>query len=358
MPLSGICILCSTDWVRGPAGAAWTGVAVVTWFVGAFTRGSLMQRGGAIFWGVVTGIGLLYVAALASALTQPLSTLQKIAMLLDPVHATGASGPPLPEKSYGAMCAFSLQNLSGHCDIFILAHVFGWIAKALMFRDALVSVVLSILFELMEYTFEYLQPNFAECWWDHWLLDFLLCNGVGIWVGHVLLRATRSREYNWCGFTVADREKGLFGFSLNSLRRSELARDPRRAAALMGLCAWIMAIDLNAFFLKYMLRVLPSSPLNAIRLLLMALLGAAAMREYYASIVEGGTFGPSGTLALVGTLLETVVVLKFSADVPEWQSARMPTHVAIAWGCVAAAVSGVCIVTYVLPRFNVKSKKN
>lgn len=34
-------------------------------------------------------------------------------------------------------------------------------------RDEMLCWVLSILFEVWEYTFEHMLPNFAECWWDH-----------------------------------------------------------------------------------------------------------------------------------------------------------------------------------------------
>ena len=37
----------------------------------------------------------------------------------------------------------------------------------------------SILFELIEFTFDNWLPNFAECWWDHLLLDVLGCNLLG-----------------------------------------------------------------------------------------------------------------------------------------------------------------------------------
>jgi hypothetical protein len=37
-------------------------------------------------------------------------------------------------------------------------------------------------------SFVFIQPNFAECWWDHWILDFALCNMAGIVLGHLVLR--------------------------------------------------------------------------------------------------------------------------------------------------------------------------
>jgi phosphatidylserine synthase 2 len=31
------------------------------------------------------------------------------------------------------------------------------------------------------------MPNFAECWWDHIILDVLVCNALGIFLGHVFI---------------------------------------------------------------------------------------------------------------------------------------------------------------------------
>jgi len=28
-------------------------------------------------------------------------------------------------------------------------------------------MVISLMFEVMEYTLEHQLPNFSECWWDH-----------------------------------------------------------------------------------------------------------------------------------------------------------------------------------------------
>ena len=47
-------------------------------------------------------------------------------------------------------------------DEFVIAHTIGWIFKHIMIRDWRMSLVLSFVFELMEYSFEWVQPNFAE----------------------------------------------------------------------------------------------------------------------------------------------------------------------------------------------------
>jgi phosphatidylserine synthase 2 len=52
-------------------------------------------------------------------------------------------------------------------DIFVVAHVLGWYAKAIVLRDYWFCWILSVLFEIMEYSLQHQLPNFAECWWDH-----------------------------------------------------------------------------------------------------------------------------------------------------------------------------------------------
>jgi len=39
--------------------------------------------------------------------------------------------------------------------------------KTLILRDWWLCTVISIMFEILEYTLEHQLPNFSECWWDH-----------------------------------------------------------------------------------------------------------------------------------------------------------------------------------------------
>ena len=45
--------------------------------------------------------------------------------------------------------------------------------QALIVRDVWLASVVSVGFELMEYTLECQLPNFGECWWDHVSASFL-----------------------------------------------------------------------------------------------------------------------------------------------------------------------------------------
>ncbi|MED6253480.1 Phosphatidylserine synthase 2 [Ataeniobius toweri] len=49
----------------------------------------------------------------------------------------------------------------------------------------------------------HLLPNFAECWWDQVILDILLCNGGGIWLGMTVCHFLEMRTYCWASINVA-----------------------------------------------------------------------------------------------------------------------------------------------------------
>lgn len=53
--------------------------------------------------------------------------------------------------------------------------------------------------------FMHLLPNFAECWWDQVILDILLCNGGGIWLGMTVCRFLEMRTYHWASIKYVTR---------------------------------------------------------------------------------------------------------------------------------------------------------
>ena len=55
------------------------------------------------------------------------------------------------------------------------------------------------MFEFLEYSLEHQLANFSECWWDHWILDVIICNGGGTVVGLLTLRYLEMKTYNWRG---------------------------------------------------------------------------------------------------------------------------------------------------------------
>jgi hypothetical protein len=57
--------------------------------------------------------------------------------------------------------------LQDKLDLFVATHFFGWWLKTVVLRDWWLCTVLSVMFEVLEYTLEHQLPNFSECWWDH-----------------------------------------------------------------------------------------------------------------------------------------------------------------------------------------------
>lgn len=56
---------------------------------------------------------------------------------------------------------------------------------------------ISAMWEITEVQFAHLLPNFVECWWDALILDVIICNGIGIWVGLRICKLMEMREFKW-----------------------------------------------------------------------------------------------------------------------------------------------------------------
>lgn len=82
-------------------------------------------------------------------------------------------------------------------DVHFFAHFLGWFAKMIIMRDWYVVWACSLVFELLELTFLYWLPNFAECWWDSLLLDVFGCNLLGSLIGYWFLKFFGVTEFHW-----------------------------------------------------------------------------------------------------------------------------------------------------------------
>lgn len=112
-----------------------------------------------------------------------------------------------------------------------------------IFRDWSFCLILSVAFETVELSFQWLVPELRvtvqhplfdlfglanvtisiffrrvgtvktqcergqECWWDSIFLDVLLSNMVGMAAGYTLLRVFRSVTYNWLDVTLKEDEE-------------------------------------------------------------------------------------------------------------------------------------------------------
>ena len=197
-------------------------------------------------------------------------------------------GVPLPERSYAVDCSLYTPNHPVSMfnnlretifDEFILAHLIGWFLKYLMLRDVYICLASSVLFEFLEITFEHHLPNFAECWWDHILLDGIICNGLGIYFGWLFLNFLKMEKFDWMSFEYVDftekngeKKKKLVWNYLSSFRHF---------CGTSFVILTLGLIELNAFFLKFVLWTVPTNPLNFWRAIFWWVSGIPGTKEFY-----------------------------------------------------------------------------
>lgn len=288
-------------------------------FCAEHLRDTLFIRPHPALWRFVTGVGLFYAMFFAFLLFQDVDFIRKTLM---PQLDSTITGERPVQKPYGQRCPFTFENIWDACDGFFVAHFIGWICKHMMLRDVKLSMFLSFLFELMEYTFEYLQPNFVECWWDHWLLDFALCNTGGIIIGELLLRYFQSKSYDWAGFSEIPHFKGKIVRALQQFTPHSwttpatwhMMQDFRRFCAVFIVCVGAMVIELDAFFLKDIFWADPPSKApNLYRLGIWWLVGMVGLRDYFSYMTDSSVkrLGSTCWVMLSMLILEFLVVVKF-----------------------------------------------
>ncbi|KAK2548440.1 Phosphatidylserine synthase [Acropora cervicornis] len=217
-------------------------------------------------WRLIFGASVLYLLFLAFALFQTREDFRKILFFFDP--KLKLAGPDT--KEYAVNCSqVTMARLWSHCDIFAFAHFFGWALKALLIRHAGLLWTASITWEVTEVFFTHLLPNFEECWWDALLLDFLICNGLGIHFGLDIHTTTGKLRRAVLQFTPA---------SWTHVRWMDPKCSYMRFFAICQLVVISQVVELNTFFLKHILWVPTSHWLNFYRLGIISLIVAPSLR--------------------------------------------------------------------------------
>ncbi|KAI8321055.1 PSS-domain-containing protein [Martensiomyces pterosporus] len=306
------------------------------------------------FWRVVLAFNVLYEMFLVFLLFQSKQTGRQMMRFFDP-----ALGAELPERSYGDNCALTVENLRDGIDIFVLAHSVGWFGKTLIIRNHTMCWILSITFELLEYSLAHQLPNFNECWWDHWILDVLTCNWLGIYVGMKWCEYFKVKTYTWHGIREIPSIKGKISragaqFTPHSWTVYEWAptRRFKNFAGFIMFAVLIMLAELNVFYLKSLLWVPPEHPLVIARLSLLFLFALPSAREYYEyySNPRCKRMGAHCWMLIATLLTELLIIVKFARG--EFAE-PFPQHVVIFWSVVAALIAGFSVWQFVLsPRLS------
>eukprot|EP00069_Balaena_mysticetus_P004724 bmy_17517T0 len=196
--------------------------------------------------------------------------------------------------------------------------------KALLIRSYGLCWTISITWELTELFFMHLLPNFAECWWDQVILDILLCNGGGIWLGMVVCRFLEMRTYHWASFkdihtTTGKIKRAVLQFTPASwtyVRWFDPKSSFQRVAGIyLFMIIWQLT-ELNTFFLKHIFVFQASHPLSWCRILFIGGITAPTVRQYYAYLTDTQCKRVGTQCWVFGVIgfLEAIVCIKFGQD--------------------------------------------
>ncbi|XP_029198979.1 phosphatidylserine synthase 1-like isoform X2 [Acropora muricata] len=272
-------------------------------------------------WRLIFGASVLYLLFLAFALFQTRDDFRKILFFFDP--KLKEAGPDTQE--YAVNCSqVTMARLWSHCDIFAFAHFFGWALKALLIRHAGLLWTASITWEVTEVFFTHLLPNFEECWWDALLLDFLICNGLGIHFGLYVCNKLEMRNYHWESIkdihtTTGKLRRAVLQFTPASWTHVRWM-DPKcsymRFFAICQLVVISQVVELNTFFLKHILWVPTSHWLNFYRLGIISLIVAPSLRQYYVYVTDTRSrrLGTQAWVLIAITCLEMLICVKYGLD--------------------------------------------
>lgn len=291
------------------------------------------------FWRLVLALAMLYQMMITFALFQKTKWVHDFLNNLDPVL-----GRKLPEKSYAEDCTLNIPNLMEKMDRFVIAHVVGWFCKAIVLRDYWICWILSIMFEFCEYSLQHQLPNFAECWWDHWVLDVLMCNWFGILLGMKTCEYFSMKTYTWRGVKQIKgyKEKvmrAVTQFTPHSFMIYEWTKDSTTYMGIVCIVFSVLCCELNAFYLKFILLIPASHNINLYRLILLFFLGIPATREsyHYFSNKNCKRIGINAWLFLVITATETLICLKFGKGMfPN----EFPNSVLVFWSILVTIIVG------------------
>lgn len=336
-------------------------------------RDSVMVRPHPVVWRFVHAMGLIYFLSLFVLIPIEAPTARK---LIHNIHPTLGATPNT--QTYGEDCRLldGTSLINAVYDEFMLAHLFGWVVKALIIRDWYILFLLGFGFEVLEITFQYQLKNFNECWWDHLILDLFGANMIGMVFGMQLVKLLKSREYDWVGNTISklkSRKKKLIRviFQLTPYHYEpfewKMFASPIHFCSILAMIIPFLASEVCFFYIKHHLWIQSTSPVYLCCLAIRSLLSAHAVSEWYtfnfreqphvARVITRNAIerpltssqrrlGQNCWLILATTSAELILTLKW--NYLEYGLMLPPLHICLAWLVTFACVAGWLVLRFFL----------
>ena len=143
--------------------------------------------------------------------------------------------------------------------------------------------------EFFELTFKYILPHLGECWYDSWIMDLLVSNGLGIICAYLLNKYIFKFEtYDYFGSN-----------NTKSISEWKLWHNSTRIKVFICITFLKMLFLANSFFGMNALWITPKAPHSIIRLLMwgtvnMYVIGTQCY--HYILLSEGERKKPEGII--------------------------------------------------------------
>lgn len=342
-----------TTTVHFRAGVASAAVLLCTYGVLQFRDGTMVNPHPA-FWRLLHALCLCYLILLGVLFVLDIDTARTLLGHLLPQPLTtdfdgdeGANG-----MAHLLDCQFSGLTLYRQVTSrWFVSHILGWVGYTLLIRNISVCLAVSFLFECIELSLVCYIPEFQECWWDSLILDFALCNVLGMLLGWQILRWLNSRSWEWnedwdTPTAVSVDEDGRkpkpsrlkqvankLGKSAKAVGSSlrpfvwtqyewQLEASLTRYANVCVVVVTILAASTSIFFLNQLFGIPPSNNFHPARLVILvfgAFLPSAS--EHYAYTISTNPNKRVGTgtwVAVAIIAMEWLIIIKFGLAVPKF----------------------------------------
>uniref|UniRef100_A0A8C6MME3 Phosphatidylserine synthase n=1 Tax=Nothobranchius furzeri TaxID=105023 RepID=A0A8C6MME3_NOTFU len=312
----------------------------------AFPNGPFTRPHPAL-WRMVFGLSVLYFLFLVFLIFLNWDQVKTVMFWLDPDLRYAKQESDVME--YAVNCTvITWDRILSHFDIFAFGHFGGWAMKALLIRSYGLCWTISITWELTELFFIHLLPSFAECWWDQVILDILLCNGGGIWLGMTVCRFLEMRTYRWARIkeihsTTGKIKRAVLQFTPASwtyVRWFDPKSSFQRVAGIYLFMILWQLTELNTFFLHIFI-FQASHPLSWCRILLVGIITAPTVRQYYAYLTDARCKRVGTQCWVFGAIafLEAFTCVKFGLDL----FSKTQTRFILLWLLCLALITLLCL---------------
>ena len=315
---------------------------ISTFLIAACVQDGLLIRPHPFIWRLVLSFSIVWTITIFGLCLLERDQIMNILSIVSP----SGKSEPVVNRDYSMGCDIwdknfpedPLHNVKAIVfDEFAVGHLVGWIVTAMMLRDTKICWIVSILFEFVERALKHWFANFNECWWDSVILDVLICNGLGIWIGMQIVKVLvlvpdDTKLLSEC---VTKKEKlqrivrQLTPKSYSEFKWKPL-KTPKRYYMVYFAITMILLFQMNVFALKMILQLPLQSTWIMIMLALHITLAEPAMCEgYMYATGKRNTIGNAGCCLVLAIAVEDILIARCSEG---YFTAKTPTHVAVLSG--------------------------